>query len=129
MARSEALKRAQEKYDKKFKMYTIRIDKESESDIVCLLNEMAGPAMRQYIIDLIRKDIEKRMNTSRTVTFTDEQALATIHALQAEIKETEAAMAEDTAPNNSEAMEKQFNHCKFLANIVSMISSEEAANA
>lgn len=130
MARSEALKRAQEKYNQKTTNYHLRLNNEKDEDIVTWTKAISdsGATVQDYIKNLIRDDIERRMNMNRTVTFTDEQALATIHALQTEIKETEAAMAEDTAPNDHEAMEKQFNHCKYLASIVSMISSAETVD-
>ena len=127
MAMSEALKRAQGKYLTKLKRVEVRFNMETEeAELFQYISQYGN--LQGYIKELIREDIERRMNMSRTVTFTDEQALATIHALQTEIKETEVAMAEDTAPNDHEAMEKQFNHCKFLASIVSMISSAETVD-
>lgn len=52
----ESLKRAQAEYMKKCKIFSLRINKETESDI---LDWIARPAAGSRIKELIREDIRK----------------------------------------------------------------------
>ena len=53
----DSLKRAQQKYCKKCKIFTIRINRETESDI---LDWIAQPGAGSRIKKLIREDIQRR---------------------------------------------------------------------
>lgn len=56
MARSEALVKAQNKYDRKIKTIGIRLNTEKDADVLEKLEAVANKT--DYIRDLIRKDME-----------------------------------------------------------------------
>ena len=61
MARSEALIRAQEKYNKKTTNYHLRLNNETDADIIEQIKKVDMSA-QEYIRKLIRADIEGKVN-------------------------------------------------------------------
>lgn len=53
---NESLKKAQEAYNKKCKTFTIRINKDTEQDILAWLQENGGTRIKEMIREDIRKN-------------------------------------------------------------------------
>ena len=58
MARTEALKKAQDKYSQKVKQVILKFNTETEADLLEHLQKQ--DRIQTYIKDLIRKDMEKQ---------------------------------------------------------------------
>ena len=58
MARTEALKKAQDKYSQKIKQVILKFNTETEPDLLEHLQKQ--DRIQTYIKDLIRKDMEKQ---------------------------------------------------------------------
>ena len=58
MARTEALKKAQDKYSQKVKQVILKFNTETEADLVEHLQKQ--DRIQTYIKELIRKDMEKQ---------------------------------------------------------------------
>ena len=57
----ESLKRAKDKYRKnKVRVVTLHLLRKQEADVIDKLDN--GPSKKQYIINLVRKDIENEKN-------------------------------------------------------------------
>ena len=54
--RSEALAKAQGKYDSKQRRVMVRFDERTDAELIAKLDEV--PTMQAYIKDLIRRDLE-----------------------------------------------------------------------
>ena len=54
--RSEALIKAQDKYDSRQRRVMVRFDERTDAELIAKLDEV--PSMQAYIKDLIRRDLE-----------------------------------------------------------------------
>lgn len=54
--RSEALVKAQDKYDSRQRRVMVRFDERTDAELIAKLDEV--PSMQAYIKDLIRRDLE-----------------------------------------------------------------------
>lgn len=53
--RSEALAKAQDKYDRRQRRVMVRFDERTDAELIAKLDEV--PSMQAYIKDLIRRDL------------------------------------------------------------------------